>query len=205
MPKEGPHTLYPTIAISDAFNAAGHIYGAYLCMGKNPMAAMGLSYVALAALVGVFRFGFDKQRFMAVNGGWAELAGFVGLPMCGHDIIVRRLLAGTSLPSIVAHPAFYMSVLVLIFSAVQAIWPNDEKKRSGLRTLVAAAGFLVPSVYESVVSGNQLLGSSVLLFAFAGIVIGADRERFLLGVRRENWFHYLITIAAVGIGLGLSK
>jgi hypothetical protein len=45
--------------------------------------------------------------------------------------------------------------------------------------------------------------AGVALFAFAGVVVGAEREQYTMGVRRENWFHYCIGIAAVLMGMGL--
>jgi hypothetical protein len=35
-----------------------------------------------------------------------------------------------------------------------------------------------------------MVGSA--LFVVTGLLIGSDRDSFLAGVRRENWFHYLL-------------
>ena len=171
---------------------------------KTP--ARTLPGAADAAIAGVFRFGVSKKTFQPTNSEWAELAGFVGLPMCGFQTLVKYCPIGSSSPAIVMHPAFYLSMLVLTYTAIQANLPGDknEKKRGDLRTLMAVGCFLLPGLYESYIMSNRLLAGSLLLFAFAGIAVGADRERYILGMRRENWFHYLIAIAAVGIGQGLS-
>ena len=50
-----------------------------------------------------------------------------------------------------------------------------------------------------------LLGPVGLLFAVAGVAVGADRNSCILGMRRENWFHYMIAVSAVLLAAGLAK
>ena len=89
--------LYPTIAVSDAFNVAGHVFAAALAREKgNTLAAIGFSTVALAGTVGVFRFGFSESLFAAANGYLADVAAFIGLPLVGFSIMQ---LYNESLPS----------------------------------------------------------------------------------------------------------
>ena len=215
MPKHSLDTsLYPTVAVSDLVNAAGHAYGAYVCYSSNPNAAIGLLYVAAAAAVGVLRFGFNGKLFAPANGAWAEVAGFIGLPLVGHASL-QRLLLGTpalltsattsqlvTFLTFLFQPSAYLSMLVLMYVAFKGYC--SEAGLSAARTGVAFTGFVLPLVVDGVLKGNYMLVSSVVLFLIAGIVVGADRHRYLVGVRRENWFHYLIAAAAVGIGSGLS-
>ena len=44
---------------------------------------------------------------------------------------------------------------------------------------------------------------AVALFAFAGVVIKPEREERIMGIRREDIFHYMIGVASYGMALGL--
>jgi len=194
---------YPTIALSDAFNAAGHALGAYYCWAADPNAAIGLTYVTAAAVAGVLRFGLHAPTFSPANGAWAEAAGFVGLPMVGHATVCRLLALPSS--NLATNPVAYLSGLVLLYTAIKAYCGANEGKKDLARTLVAALTCVVPLVVHGVRTGNAMLYGSVLLFLAGGVVIGADRHRCIGGVRRENVFHYVIGTAAAGIGLGLAS
>jgi hypothetical protein len=195
---------YPTVAISDLFNAAGHAYGAYLCRDANPTAALGLSFVAAAALAGVLRFGLHGPTFLPLNAAWAEVAGFVGLPLIGYQTLVRTVPQVSTLPVIARSPVGYLSAVLFYYAACREYTVGRPVARDNLKTLIALAAFVAPLLASAFNAGDTLLGGSVTLFVVAGLVIGADRHRCLLGVRRENWFHYAIGTAAVGIGLALS-
>jgi len=73
--------LYPTIAVSDAFQSLLHFYAASLC--PVPTASLGLFTVGVAGSVGVLRFGLDEGTYATANGALADVAGFVGLPLVG--------------------------------------------------------------------------------------------------------------------------
>jgi hypothetical protein len=196
------------------FNVAGHLYGAYLCYDRNPMAAIGLCYVAVAATAGVFRFGFNREAFLPANSTWADLAGFVGLPLVGHYVTRPFLLttsvvaASPQLHRIVAgltDPAAFLSILTFWYTGVNAYTTKNEKLRDLLRTVTAFLFFVLPLSLDAFFLQDYPLLASVLLFMFGGVAVGADRNKLLFGVRRENWFHYIITVAAYGIGLALGK
>ena len=84
--------LYPTVAVSDAFNAAAHGWAAVKMheAGEQP-AAMGFGLVAVAATVGTLRFGASERLLAQANGDLADLAAFVGLPLVGRSFALRWL------------------------------------------------------------------------------------------------------------------
>ena len=97
--------LYPTIAVSDAFNTACHgagshrlrfihivhtlasisIAAAWLSWNAEPegSAWLGFTLVAIASGVGTLRFGVSESLFSGANAKLADLAAFVGLPLVG--------------------------------------------------------------------------------------------------------------------------
>ena len=65
----------PTVAVSDAFNVAGHLLGAQVVWERDDKAAaLGFLLIAVAATVGVLRFGFSERLFAKANGDLADLA-----------------------------------------------------------------------------------------------------------------------------------
>ena len=215
--------LYPTVALSDVANAVGHAYGAYLCWNADRTASLGLLFVSAAAVAGVLRFGLHSRAFQPWNQALAEIAGFVGLPLVGHrcltrllnDPAVSRLVARTAPYPAVADaarlvwsdPLIFACCLFVLASGIREAFRWNEGLRSLWRTVIAFTLFVIPTVAVGVFTGGDAavaLPGSVGLFLAAALVVGADRHRCILGMRRENWFHYLIAAAAVGIGHGLT-
>ena len=188
---------YPTVAISDSFNAAGHLYAAQLAFASSQSdAAFGFLSVGVAATVGTYRFGFDEGS-AAANGDLADLAAFVGLPLVGRAFLPTA-----------AYPA--TDVSLISFVMVLAMWEAfsrsyGKEMRELCKVLTNVVLFVGPILMHSYKVKDHVLAASILLFAFAGIAIGGDRDRYLFGVRRENLFHYCIGVAAVGIAKGLPE
>lgn len=195
--------LYPSIAVSDAFNVAGHAFAAALAREKgNTMAAIGFSTVALAGTVGVFRFGFSESMFAAANGYLADVAAFIGLPLVGHSIM--QLYSG-SLPGALKTISSQNPVaFVVALSCFEAMTRGlTEQQREFAKVLTNLTLFVGPTAFIAYQTNNMDYLVGIVIFAMAGVVITADRHRYILGVRCENWFHYCIAIAAVFLAQGL--
>ena len=79
--------LYPTIALSDAYNTIMHC-ACRITYSHNEFIGLGFLLVATASFVGTLRFGFSEKAFATANGQLAS-AALVGLP---HQIAnVERL------------------------------------------------------------------------------------------------------------------
>lgn len=194
-----PNKLYPSVAVSEVPMILGYLYGAYLFAGKNDMAALGFISVALAAFFGIFRFGVATKPWQPLHAAFADLAGIVGLPCVGFQIISTRFYSA-NMSSLQTSPATYMAANIAIYLTANAVL--EPKRVKGVRTLASLAGFIGPVLYEAFVTKNQLLGASAILFAGLGIVVGQRGPIF--GILRENLFHYVAPLAGVGIALGLT-
>lgn len=86
-------------------------------------------------------------------------------------------------------------------NAMSSSLPEDMVRPS--KILVNLALFMAPTAMVASNTHNNELGASIALFAFAGLVVGAERNSCIMGVRRENWFHYCIAAASVGISRAL--
>ena len=190
----------------------GHVYGAYLCQTSNPVAAAGLCIVALAAFCGIFRFGVAIQPWQPIHAAFAELAAFVGFPLIGQKLRLQHLHPALGLHDVLSDPAVDVAMVVVLYTLARSSPAGrSEAGLDAFRTIFVILGFVGPALFQAFGSTegrgafkNQLLGASVLLFVAVGLVAGADRSRSLIGFRRENWFHYVAALAAVGIGAGLA-
>ncbi|GMI45212.1 hypothetical protein TrCOL_g3351 [Triparma columacea] len=182
-----PRGLYPTIAISDSFNVAGHLIAAFLVKEVSPFASMGFFTVAIAGAFGVARFGFNEDLFADTNGALADYAAFVGLPCVGYEL--------ASLGRYVDNWLF-ASIFTLLEICTR---PLGENVRNGVfKPLINIFLFVGPCI----LSKNVLAQIGIAVFVVGAVVIGPDREKYKAGVRCENWFHYAIGVAAVLIGRG---
>ena len=125
--------------------------------------------------------------FAATNGDLANYAAFVGLPMVGYEFaggaqwIQGWLFAG-------------LLSLLEIFTR-----PLGEKIRNAIfKPLINIFFFVLPCVFS-----NLFAQIGIAVFIIGAVPIGPDRDRYLLGVRRENLFHYCICVAAILCGQGL--
>ena len=75
--KRSHERKYPSVALSDSFNAAAHLAAAAAAQTAQPQlpAWLGFALVALAAAVGTLRFGFYPSIFAQANDDLARLAG----------------------------------------------------------------------------------------------------------------------------------
>ena len=65
--------------------------------------------------------------------------------------------------------------------------------------------FLGPALAFAYTHGEWMAAAGAVLFAFAAVGVGAEREEFLFGMRREDWFHYMIGSAAMLLALAIEN
>ena len=191
--------LYPTVALSDAVNCIGHAWAAKQAYAVGePDAALGFALVAEAALVGTLRFGMSERLLAKANGDLADLAAFVGLPLIGLSFAQRWarvvLPCDTKAAAIVG--------LAGLGAVCRSLPDNLQELAKVLLNVVCFVGPVL--AYGHAVEDYQTI-FGVLLFAVAGVAVGADRNSCIFGMRRENWFHYMIAVSAVLLAAGLAK
>lgn len=210
--------LYPTVAISDAFNTVTHALAAIALAQLAPtsahradLAAVGFASVAFAATLGTLRFGLSEYHFAAVNGATAHFAAYVGLPLVGFAAATSSALSNgpqsswcAPLTSVLSNvdPALFtvaLSWICLLSTNTFAAALEDLVK-----VLLNVVLFIWPVAALGLHHSDRALLAYLGLFVFAGVVIKPEREKLLFGVRRENWFHYGIGIASMGMAYRLA-
>lgn len=189
--------LYPTIAVSDAFQAACHIFAAKIAYDKeDAVCALGFLTVAVAGIAGVLRFGFSEAKYARANNGLADIAAFVGLPIVGLSFVQKMVNLGFG--------NSFFPFVILFLSTVEVLTRClPEKSRKLSIVILNVLFFILPIAFISYLKNDMGGVGGVVLFAVAGIVITSDRHRYILQVRCENWFHYCIGIAAYFIAQAL--
>ena len=195
--KTDPPPLQPTVAISDAFNAAGHALAAALVWHRDDKcAAYGFVIVALAATAGVLRFGFSEQLFARLNKHLAHTSAFIGLPLVGVSFAQAWLEVALGTSDVL----LLMVGLVLLSVAALSL---PDKLLELAKILVNLVAFLAPIVGHAHKLGDLRTAAGVALFAVAGIWIGGG-QGLIFGVKRVNVFHYAIGLASYMLALGLA-
>lgn len=210
-----PGQLYPSVAVSDTANALGHGYAAWHCWREADLllllpsaedstspragealllraASLGLLTVVLAACVGVLRFGFSDRLFAAANSNLAALAARVGLPLVGIAFAAKAS-AGAIAPSAVQMLCYVVGCMVVGELGKAA----PAKAQEAVKIATGAVLFLLPGIWLAVARQDAGLAAGLALYLIGAVVIGPARHRFLLGMRREDWFHYCIGAASV--------
>jgi hypothetical protein len=142
----------------------------------------------VACSFGVLRFGFLPETFRPFNECFAALTGRVGIPLIGLGFLNVTEHHRALLPVDDMHVLFAL-ILVYCFTL-----PLSHKVGELITTLLGAASMGVIAQFGAAFN-NQLAIAGVVLFIGGGLAIGADRNRCLFGVRRENLFHYTLGTA----------
>ena len=168
-------------------------------------AALGFALVAIAAIVGTLRFmGF--QQFAKANANLADLAAFVGLPMIGMEYMMMTTnFMGNPWPFL----EYLQQDMLICIVGLLIFWRFSEgvfssNSTTNLVTVLNLAMFVLPIVNHGMATNDQETLIAVGLFAFAGVFIGSDRKRTILGMRRENWFHYFIGLSSTMLAVRLA-
>jgi hypothetical protein len=192
--------LYPSLAISDCVTVAGHAAAALMCYeGGLLRSAAGFLSVSIAGSIGVYRFGFD-EGFSTLHANLTDMAAFVGLPLVGYDYLLYRCPGSLRLVAQKIDPIIFALCLVLAETFTRSMHPS---KRELIRTVINAGFFVVPAFIGAYAHNNTNALVAIVLFLIAAVVIGPERHKYLLGLRREDWFHYIIGVCAYFIALGL--
>jgi hypothetical protein len=192
--------LYPTVAVSDAFNTLCHAAAAYISYVAFPSqpASLGFALVVVAAAIGTLRFGFSESLFAKANEDLAQLAAYTGLPLVGLTFIHVG-----GLWSFACSDYIVICVCGAVLTAISR--SLSAKVEELLKILLNVFAFIGPTAWVGYLRGDTELVLAVVLFAVAGIAVKPERHSTLFGMRRENIFHYMIGVASYGMAKGLSR
>jgi len=183
-------SLYPSIALSDAFNAIGHLAAAFIVFQRantvNTFAGLGFLSVWLAALIGVLRFGVSEKLFTKANRDLANLAGFVGYPLIGLSFAVTHY-----------KKEWDMSVALGVLVAWEALTRSFlEKNQDNAKLLTNIVFFVGPVAAVSFESGDLRTLAALASFVLAGVVVTPHHDNTIAGIRCVDWFHVIIGATA---------
>ena len=179
--------LYPTVAFSDCFNVISGVTAAYMSFTNHDIQFLGFLLVAAAAFIGVCRFGFYPKTFARLNGELADLAAFVGMPLIGLPFLEVLLASqyGFTFDNKI-HAAFVVTLIVLLF--ISHALPDTIAEL--LKVLLNTLLMVLPIIVHGYTYSNFELLGAISCFLIGGVLIGPSRHTCLLGMRKENWFHY---------------
>jgi hypothetical protein len=180
--------VHLTIAVSDAFMASACWFAAMTC--SLHISQLGFAIVGSACTAGVLRFGFYPEIFRPFNENLAAMAGRVGIPLIGLGFLNLSPEFRSQLP---LSDLDILFVLCLAFCITMA-W---SKTAAELYTTAAGVVSMGAILAYGMNTGNTLARAGVILFIVGGVVIGPERDNLMLGVRRENLFHYCLGTALV--------
>ena len=189
--------MYPTIAISDAFNAYAHYWAAATCLeGGQPFAAVGFGSVALAALVGTARFALS-ERLEPYNTLLANFAGAVGMPLLGAHFVSTLLAQPLTLGAGV-FLALALTTLSMFNRTTGRDYKNDE-------TLLQVVAYVIPAAVWGVQQRSAHVLAALVVGIVGALVIGpSSTECSFCGVRNANLFHYALGAGALLLAKGLN-
>lgn len=101
-------------------------------------------------------------------------------------------------------PCEQKAAAILFLASLGAVCRSlPENAQELAKVALNVVCFVSPVLAHSHAVEDYQTALGITLFAVAGIGVGADRDSYLLGVRRENWFHYMIAVSAVCLASGL--
>jgi len=192
-------TLYPSIAVSDSFNALANVGAAYIAhKAECPHAQLGFLLVTIASVSGVIRFGISES-WEDVNSYLSDLVAFFGLPLVGHQFVLLHTKHNKLLDLLA------LSLVLECCTRTDQDAGEATTERQLAIVCLNIFSFIGPALFTSWRSREFCTAIGAVLFVIAGVGIGGDRDETLLGVRRMNLFHYFIGASGVMLGLGLKK
>ncbi|WP_299579253.1 hypothetical protein [uncultured Microbulbifer sp.] len=176
----------------------------YWCLTRSRYQSAALIIVAallcmaLAALVGAYRYGIDPS-VTELHRAFARISGFASLLLIGIGLTWARL--GVSWGTDNRAPAYAVVVLVLAsaIGLAQSRWLSPL----GVVDLYSAVGlalWLLVGMLELLAPVRLKRGQALILAAGAllillnGLLIDTGASR-LLGLARTNWFHLLLALS----------
>uniref|UniRef100_A0A7S3PLK5 Uncharacterized protein n=1 Tax=Aplanochytrium stocchinoi TaxID=215587 RepID=A0A7S3PLK5_9STRA len=191
------YNKYYSIAFSDAVNSACCFWGAKVAWEKGrPEVAFGIGLVAVASAVGTLRFGLAPKLFARLNNILAHFGGLLGTPLIGIGFARSGGLldfnGNNEFPYLIEGTMAFFSIFSLL---------TPESFKETYRIFLNISSFGLMLYAEGI--ENQMALASVITFISAGLIIGPDRHRYILGVRRENLFHYFLGLSMLMFGQAL--
>ncbi len=170
------------------------------CQSPALLIVAGLVCLALAAVVGAYRYGIDPGPTQ-LHRALSRLSGYVTFLLIGLGLLWARLRLPLGRNS--RAPAYAVIALV-IGSALGAaeIAPLSPQIVSSLYSTSGLTLWLLVALLELVTmqvlsrAPALILAVGALLIIVAGLVIGTEATR-VFGLARTNWFHLFLAAGAL--------
>lgn len=193
-------TLYPSIAASDGFNTLASLFATLLShKSASPPATTCFALLTVASFTGVIRFGFSPS-FENANSPLSDLVAFLGLPLLGRAYASHTPLSARFNETTIT---YFIATLMILECCTRS---GSDTIRQLFIVIINVVTFVTPTLlfsHRHKSSGGLFSAAGTFLFVFAGVVIGGDRDKLILGVRRMNWFHYCIGSSSLLLSFGL--
>ncbi|QFT56206.1 hypothetical protein [Microbulbifer sp. THAF38] len=174
----------------------------YLTRARFQSAALiivaALISMALAALVGAYRYGIDPG-VTDLHRALTQISGFVSFLLIGIALIWARLELPWGQDN--RTPAYLVLVLLLAgaIGLAQSSWMSTQTVVDLFSTVgillwlsVALLELIAPRRLKR--DQALIIGAGALLVLINGLFIGTGASR-LLGLARTNWFHLLLALS----------
>eukprot|EP01062_Namystynia_karyoxenos_P060231 TRINITY_DN51765_c0_g1_i1.p1 TRINITY_DN51765_c0_g1~~TRINITY_DN51765_c0_g1_i1.p1 ORF type:complete len:230 (+),score=56.75 TRINITY_DN51765_c0_g1_i1:85-774(+) len=204
---------YLTIAVSDCFMAACCLWAASKCWHVSKEAAVGFAIVGAASSVGTLRFSvLNKKPVATLNRLLAEVGGMVGIPLIGLGFLSRMphgpSAARHQLTEVqdmyLTNPIAFIAPLAVACMLMMAVFRTLAKDYTTVISLIAMSLVYFRTLTRHRGSDKiKVAYCAIALFVIGGALVGPHRHQYLLGVRKENIFHYLLGSSMVLFALAI--
>lgn len=217
--------LYPSVAVSDAFQAAGwcfvfFFYFYYYEDASCILVAISIYCLCSSCNVGhalAAKFAYDSGNVLAAAGfSTVCLAGSIGTLRFGFSesmfahanestakfaAFVGLPMVGLSFMPLSVRAMLNVPLFIFSLGVIESLSRGVSKPITELMTVIVnVCCYVGPVAYTSYITQDYYTLGAISLFAFAGIVIKPERNLRYFGIRREDLFHYCIGVAAYFIG-----
>ena len=155
---------------------------------KKTEVSFGFGLIGIACLSGVLRYGFSRYWFEGLHDFMAHNAGTIGVPMIGFGL-ARSM--STLYPKMLndIDPGFAFIIAMGWILYIIGFFIRDP-------TFIIMISFAY-LLHSEGLFHNYLAITAIMVFVYAGLVVGDEDHEEFYGFRQVNVFHYLSGVSMI--------